>query len=136
VETVKETIDHKKNFSIAVPKKSNIFIEQTLREKENAQQIHNIFQTDLWRMRLTAAKITLHVLKTGDSTFSGGLHTPIKLLSEIYGVGPQFTLALTLENMSATNVVTNLSILFHANTELYKIENVYSKITPLIPGKR
>lgn len=86
-------------------------------------------------MRLTAAKITLHVLNTGDSTISGGLHTPIKILSEIFGVGPQFTLSVTLENMSATNVVTNLSILFHAHTELYKIDNVYMSITPLIPGE-
>lgn len=125
----------KGNLTIAIPKKSNIFIEQTIREKDNASQIHNIFQADLWRMRLTAAKYTLQILKTGDSNFSSGLVTPIKLNSSVYGVGPEFLITLTLENMSTMNIVTNLSVLFHAHPELYRIEKILSQITPLIPGE-
>jgi len=50
------------------------------RERENAAAIHNIFQSELWRMRLEAAKVTVDILRTGDSTFSGDLQTPLKLL--------------------------------------------------------
>ena len=66
--------------SLSIPKKSKIFLEQMERERENAAAIHNIFQSELWRMRLEAAKVTVDILRTGDSTFSGDLQTPLKLL--------------------------------------------------------
>lgn len=131
----KGLINAKGNLSLAIPKKSNIFIEQTIREKDNASQIHNIFQADLWRMRLTAAKYTLQILKTGDSNFSSVLVTPIKLNTSVYGVGPEFLVTLALENMSTMNIVTNLSVLFHAHPEFYKIEKLFSQLSPLIPGE-
>jgi Bardet-Biedl syndrome 1 protein len=40
--------------SLQIPKKSKIFVEQTIRERDNAPIIHNSFQTELWKMRLTA----------------------------------------------------------------------------------
>lgn len=120
--------------ALAIPKKTKIFIEQTVRERENATAIHNIFQSELWRMRLEAAKVTVDILKTGDSTFSGDFHTPMKLLALVDGLGPDFLLTVTLENISATKVVTNLSVLLHANPEHYKIEKRYAELTPLMPG--
>lgn len=121
--------------ALAIPKKTKIFIEQTVRERENATAIHNIFQSELWRMRLEAAKVTVDILKTGDSTFSGDFQTPMKLLAQVDGLGPDFLLTVTLENISATKVVTNLSVLLHANPEHYKIEKRYAELTPLLPGK-
>jgi Bardet-Biedl syndrome 1 protein len=76
------------DMSVAIPKKSKIFVEQMNREKESAVAIHNIFQSELWRMRLEAAKVTVDILRTGDSTFSGDLQTPIKLLAQVDGLGP------------------------------------------------
>lgn len=132
----KEAAAEPSNLSTAIPKKTKIFIEQTIREKENASQIHNIFQSELWRMRLEAAKVTVDILRTGDSTFSGDFQTPLKLLAQVDGLGPNFLLTVTLENISATKIVSNLSILLHANPEHYKIENMFAQITPLVPGKR
>lgn len=131
----KSLMNSKGNLSLAIPKKSNIFIEQTIREKDNACQIHNIFQADLWRMRLTAAQYTLEILKTGDSNFSSGSMTSIKLNTLVYGVGPEFLVTLTLENMSTMNIVPNLSVLFHAHPDLYKIDKIFSLLSPLIPGE-
>lgn len=87
-------------------------------------------------MRLEAAKVTVDILKTGDSTFSGDFQTPMKLLAQVDGLGPDFLLTVTLENISATKVVTNLSVLLHANPEHYKIEKRYAELTPLMPGER
>lgn len=123
------------NMTVAIPKKTKIFIEQTVRERENSSAIHNIFQSELWRMRLEAAKVTVDILRTGDSTFSGDFQVPLKLLAQVDGLGPDFLLTVTLENISATKVVTNLSVLLHANPEHYKIEKRYFEITPLMPGK-
>lgn len=50
--------------NLSIPKKTKIFIEQTIREREHASTIHNMFQSELWRMRLTAAKTTLEILKS------------------------------------------------------------------------
>lgn len=121
--------------AIAIPKKTKIFIEQTVRERENSSAIHNIFQSELWRMRLEAAKVTVEILRTGDSTFSGDYQTPLKLLAQVDGLGPDFLLTVTLENISATRVVTNLSILLHADPRHYGIARRYAEITPLLPGK-
>jgi Bardet-Biedl syndrome 1 protein len=119
---------------LAIPKKSKIFIEQTVRERENAVAIHNIFQSELWRMKLEAAKVTIDVLRTGDSTFSGDYQTPLKLFAQVDGLGPDFLLTLTLENISATKAISNLSIILHSNLNHYKIDKPYSELTPVLPG--
>lgn len=124
------------NMSLAIPKKTKIFIEQTVRERENSTAIHNIFQSELWRMRLEAAKVTVEILRTGDSTFSGDYQTPLKLLAQVDGLGPDFLLTVTLENISETKTVADVSILLHANPNHYKIGRRYAEITPLMPGKR
>lgn len=122
------------NMTLAIPKKTKIFIEQTVRERENSIPIHNIFQSELWRMRLEAAKVTVEILRTGDSTFSGDYQTPLKLLAQVDGLGPDFLLTVTLENISVAKIVTNLTILLHADPNHYKIENRYVELTPLMPG--
>lgn len=86
-------------------------------------------------MRLEAAKVTVEILRTGDSTFSGDYQTPLKLLAQVDGLGPDFLLTVTLENISATRVVTNLSILLHADPKHYEIKRRFANITPLLPGK-
>lgn len=134
METASKTTDEPTNLTDVIPKKTKIFIEQTVREKENASAIHNIFQSELWRMRLEAAKVTVDILRTGDSTFSGDFQTPLKLLAQVDGLGPDFLLNVTLENISATKIVRNLSILLHANPEHYKIEKLFAELTPLVPG--
>lgn len=41
---------------LAVPKKTKLYVEQTQREKEMAADIHSVFQRDLCRLRLEAAR--------------------------------------------------------------------------------
>lgn len=86
-------------------------------------------------MRLEAAKVTIDILRTGDSTFSGSHQTPLKLLAQVDGLGPDFLLTLTLENISATKVATKLAVLLHANPAHYKIAKRYVELPPLMPGK-
>ena len=73
--------------ALSIPKKTKIFIEQTVRERENSGAIHHIFQSELWRMRLTAAKTTLDIVRSSDSTFSGDVgQAALKLLAEVVGL--------------------------------------------------
>lgn len=121
--------------NLAIPKKTKIFIEQTVRERENSPAIHNIFQSELWRMRLEAAKTIVEILRTGDSTFSGDHQMPLKLLAQVDGLGPDFLLTVTLENISASKMASQLSVLLHADPSHYKIDKRYVELTPLMPGK-
>lgn len=85
-------------------------------------------------MRLEAAKVTVDILRTGDSTFSGDHQMTLKLLAQVDGLGPEFLLTITLENISATKIAGNLSILLHANPKHYNIERRFAELTPLVPG--
>ncbi|CAO1340392.1 unnamed protein product [Diamesa serratosioi] len=121
--------------NLSIPKKTKIFIEQTIREREHAATIHNMFQSELWRMRLTAASTTLEILKSADSSFSGDIgQAALKLLAEVAGLGPDFILYVTLENISSTKVATNLYVIIHADPSLYKIERRFVELSPIVPG--
>lgn len=85
-------------------------------------------------MRLTAAKTTVDILRTGDSTFSGDIGQALKLLAEVVGLGPDFVLYVTLENLSATKIAAELIILLHADPKHYKIERRLVQLLPLVPG--
>jgi Bardet-Biedl syndrome 1 protein len=45
-----------------------------------------------------------------------------------------FLLTITLENISATKIVTNLTIIIHANPNHYKVDKLCAELTPLVPG--
>lgn len=87
-------------------------------------------------MRLEAAKTTVEILRTGDSTFSGDHQMPLKLLVQVDGLGPDFLLVVTLENISATKMASHLSILLHADPSHYKIDRRFVELTPLMPGEK
>lgn len=50
---------------IPIPKKTKIFLEQTVREKENAREIHRVFQKDLCKLRLSTARAYVKTLTDG-----------------------------------------------------------------------
>ncbi|XP_055628278.1 Bardet-Biedl syndrome 1 protein homolog isoform X2 [Toxorhynchites rutilus septentrionalis] len=121
--------------SLQIPKKTKIFVEQTLREKEHAAAIHNSFQTELWRMRLTAARATLDVINSADSNLSGDIGmVPIKMAAEVLGLGPVFKLFLVLENISAQKEASGLNVLIQADHRHYQVETPYRQLPLLIPG--
>lgn len=130
-----ETVDYntrpvERQGTLQIPKKTKVFVEQTIRERENAPGIYNNFLTELWRLRLTAARETVDVINSAESTISGDIgHAPIKLSAEVCGLGPIFRLFLTIENMSAHQLAGNLAILLHADHRHYHLEQAYCKVS-------
>lgn len=117
------------HLSLEIPKKTKVFVEQTTRERENAKAIHNSFQSELWRLRLTAARATVDCINTAESTISGDLgNVPVKLAAEIIGLGPTFRLDLTLENMSTRKEASNLSVLLHADHRHYRLKRPFTRV--------
>ena len=47
------------NIKLNIPKKTKLFVDQTLRERENCTLMHRVFQHDLYQLRLNTARYKL-----------------------------------------------------------------------------
>ncbi|XP_038215550.1 Bardet-Biedl syndrome 1 protein homolog [Zerene cesonia] len=119
-----------------IPKKSKLFLEQSMRERENAAAMHQTFQHELDSLRLTAAKTLLEVYAKSDNAMGIGALEPVRLSAEVQGLGPVFRMTLIIENTSKDKAVVGLSVLFHTQGTSYKVNNPYIKIPLLTPGSR
>lgn len=123
------------NESLEIPKKTSIFVEQTIREKEHAQAIYNSFQAELWRLRLMAARETVAKMRLSDSSISDGVtQAPIKLNAEVGGMGPQFRLFLSIINMCTEREISFLRVLIHADQRHYIVNKSLVNLPVLFPG--
>lgn len=96
--------------------------------------IYNNFLTELWRLRLIAARETVEVINSAESTISGDIgQTPIKLAAEVCGLGPVFQVFLIVENMSQQKVASDLCVLLHCDHQHFLLKNAYQKVCELKP---
>ncbi|XP_068081966.1 Bardet-Biedl syndrome 1 protein homolog [Anabrus simplex] len=121
------------HIKMQVPKKTKLFLEQTRRERENAIAMHQTFQHDLFRLRLTTARAYVNVLQSCTNPISSSVKDPLKLTAQVLGLGPKFKMLLTLENMSAASPSKDLAILLHCDDKLYSVEKPYIKVPMLVP---
>ncbi|XP_026466800.1 Bardet-Biedl syndrome 1 protein-like [Ctenocephalides felis] len=119
---------------LQLPKKTKLFVEHSIREREQAIEMHQIFQQELWRMRLNVARTTVDTLQSADTSVALANAAPVKLAAQVLGLGPTFRLALQLENMSQLTRITDLFILIHCDHNLYIAKDSYMKIPLLVPG--
>lgn len=98
-----------------VPKKTRLFVEQTIRERSEANKIHSTFQQGLLRLRLMVAKKLVESLN--DSQVAG----PHLLTMEatVLGLGPNYQIRILLTNISDELSDTDLYIVCRSeNTEV------------------
>ncbi|CAH2229876.1 jg11769 [Pararge aegeria aegeria] len=119
-----------------IPKKSKLFLEQSVRERETAVAMHESFQHELNRLRLLAAKTLLEAHTKSDNFIGAGVMEPIRLSAEVEGLGPVFRVTLQVENTSADKAVVGLSVLFNVHSTNYKVYNPYIKVPLLGPGNQ
>ncbi|AWP18219.1 putative Bardet-Biedl syndrome 1 protein [Scophthalmus maximus] len=117
-----------------VPKKTKLYVDQTLRERENGLAMHRAFQMDLSRMRLTAAKAYVKALESSLAPVSSSISEPLKMNAVVQGLGPSFKLTLNVQNTAACRPATNLAISFLYDEGLYRMRNPYMRIPLLVPG--
>ncbi|KAL3268342.1 hypothetical protein HHI36_007458 [Cryptolaemus montrouzieri] len=118
------------NKSLPLPKRSKLFLEQSMREREDPAAMHRNFQQDLIRLRLLTAKEIAQNLnyQTGNTNE----RKQIKLSAQVMGLGPKFTVILSLENMNSDTPITEMSVVFHVKREIYHLSSYIFKI-PMIP---
>ncbi|CAH0556153.1 unnamed protein product, partial [Brassicogethes aeneus] len=115
---------------LPLPKRSKLFLEQSLREKQSPIEMHQNFQQDLIRLRLTAARSLVQSLS--DQSGVGNEKEQIKLSAQVLGLGPKFTLILTLVNMNNEKCLAGFTITYHTKPTLYTLSS-YINLIPLIP---
>uniref|UniRef100_A0A672FG31 Bardet-Biedl syndrome 1 n=1 Tax=Salarias fasciatus TaxID=181472 RepID=A0A672FG31_SALFA len=117
-----------------VPKKTKLYVDQTLRERESGAAMHRAFQMDLSRLRLAAAKAYVKALESSLTPVSSSLSEPLKMNAVVQGLGPTFKLTLNVQNTAACRPVMNLAVSFLYDESLYRVKNPFLRIPLLVPG--
>ncbi|XP_051927659.1 Bardet-Biedl syndrome 1 protein [Hippocampus zosterae] len=117
-----------------VPKKTKLYVDQTLRERENGTAMHRAFQMDLIRLRLAAAKAYAKALESSLTPVSSGSGRSLKMNAVVQGLGPSFKLTLNIQNTAACRPILNLAVSFLYDQSLYRMRNPFLKIPLLVPG--
>ena len=116
-----------------IPKKTKLFVDQSLRERENGTSMHRTFQRDLCLLRLTAARSYVNALEKSLNPVSTS-GEPIKVSAHIQGFGPAFKLTIKLQNTSSNTPSTDLLIAFKFLESLYNLSRPCIPVPLLIPG--
>ena len=59
---------HGENIPLDIPKKTRLYVEQADREREEAVEMHRIFQRDLCKLRLSSARAYVKLVVSGSSS--------------------------------------------------------------------
>lgn len=115
-----------------VPKKSQLFVDQTLREREQGPLMHRRFQADLLRTRLSAARAYGRALEASAGPSSE--QEPLKLRAAVQGLGPSFRLTLFLVNAAALRPLTGLCVSLLYDPVLYTVAPPLLRLPLLAPA--
>ncbi|KAF2361455.1 hypothetical protein FHG87_007784 [Trinorchestia longiramus] len=117
-----------------VPKKTKLFVDQTMRERENSVQMHRVFQHDLYKLRLNTARQYVRALETSSNPVSLTQTEPLKLSAQVLGLGPTFKIRVELQNTSANSPSLSLMVVFHADQHVYNVHDSVIQVPMLVPG--
>ncbi|KAF6023937.1 BBS1 [Bugula neritina] len=117
-----------------VPKKTKLFVDQTIREREHGIVMHRQFMHDLQRLRLNAAKTYAESLMKSENPISNSHTEPLKLNAVVNGIGPTFKLKINLQNTSQSDPVIDMCIGFSYESSLYNIHRKHILCPMLVPG--
>ncbi|XP_073665297.1 BBSome complex member BBS1 isoform X8 [Tursiops truncatus] len=109
-----------------MPRKTRLYVDQTLREREAG--------TDLYLLRLRAARAYAQALESSLSPVSATAREPLKLHAVVQGLGPTFKLTLHLQNTSTARPILGLLVCFLYNEGLYALPRAFFKVPLLVPG--
>ncbi|XP_068161369.1 Bardet-Biedl syndrome 1 protein [Antennarius striatus] len=118
---------------LSVPKKTKLYVDQTLREREGGGAMHRAFQMDLCRLRLCAAQAYVRALEARLAPVSGGA-APLRLSAVVQGLGPAFKLTLHLQNTGASRPAPHLFLSFLYDRRLYRLRTPLLRVPLLVPG--
>lgn len=118
---------------LPVPKKTKFFLELAEREKQEFADMHQLFQRDLFMLRVKAARAYVKVLTDGQGPVSYSAGSSLRMHTTLMGLGPTFKLRLSLLN-SGNRPVRDLTLIARFDEELYSVNPIIRTLPSLVPG--
>ncbi|XP_029343319.1 Bardet-Biedl syndrome 1 protein isoform X2 [Acyrthosiphon pisum] len=113
--------------NLSIPKRSNVFIEQTLREREHCKEMHVRTQQTWQLLQIVVSNERLNSIK--QKVTSQFLHTSAQLL----GLGPRFKIRFFLKNLGKDPLM-GINVAFLYNAEYHSIESPRCRVPIIVPG--
>eukprot|EP00899_Mesostigma_viride_P012791 jgi/Mesvir1/21512/Mv03955-RA.1 len=117
-----------------VPKKTKLYVEQTQREREQAVDMHRIFQRDLCKLRLSTARAYVKVLTDGQGPISYTSGSAIRLHAQVQGLGPLFKVKLHVQN-TGSKPIFHMPVLMAYNQDIYRAPVSQLILPVLVPSR-
>lgn len=117
---------------LAVPKKTKLYVEQTQRERQQAVDMHRIFQRDLCKLRLSTARAYVKVLQDGQGPVSFGAGQSVRLNATVQGLGPLFKIRVALQN-TGSRPIYEVPVMLSA-APMYALSRSQIQVPVLLPG--
>lgn len=118
--------------SLDIPKKTKVFVDQTVRERENPIAMHTAFQKDLYKLRLETAKAFAKSLKVSSAPITT-IHS-MNISAQVQGMGPLFRLTITVQNSSPSVPIIDHYIIFKCDYSLYRLNRPRIELPLLVPS--
>jgi Bardet-Biedl syndrome 1 protein len=118
---------------LCIPKKTKLYVEQTQRERDQATEMHRIFQRDLCKLRLSTARAYVKMITDGQGPLSYSSGAALRLTAQVQGLGPRFKIKLSLQNTGSKHV-QDLSVVVNYNALIYKVKGGVFTVPVLVPG--
>jgi hypothetical protein len=85
------------SIKLKIPAKTQLYLDQAERERQNGVSMHRAFQRDFYLSRLAAARTYAASLTRGLAPVVNSRAASLRLHAQVRGIGPSFTLELELQ---------------------------------------
>uniref|UniRef100_A0A915Q5H8 Kinesin motor domain-containing protein n=1 Tax=Setaria digitata TaxID=48799 RepID=A0A915Q5H8_9BILA len=116
-----------------LPRRTKIYVDQTIRERKHAQLMHQVFQRDLFMLRLSVTKAFANLTQNSLNSISTKKSEAVEISIEINGFGPIFRMIIKLQASSQSSL-QHLYLIVHYNQELYEFEDPVIPVPALVSG--
>ncbi|KAL6730896.1 hypothetical protein Aduo_001819 [Ancylostoma duodenale] len=121
------------NIKLNIPKKSKIFIDQTVRERDNVTQINQTYQRDLFLIKYHATKAFAAMASTSTASISTDPNHSVDIAVTVNGFGPKFRLTVKLSCATKTPLY-NLWLSMVFSPTIYRFDETLIPVSILMPG--
>nr|XP_037273229.1 Bardet-Biedl syndrome 1 protein-like [Rhipicephalus microplus] len=118
----------------SLPKKTKLFVDQTMREREHSVAMHRGFLRDLQRLRLTAARhyhrAVLGAAAPARASTDDAGPVLVEVTAQVQGLGPRLAVHVRLQSSRPLN---RLTMVVHGDDQ-YRLQKPATQVAYLVPG--
>ncbi|EGT57560.1 hypothetical protein CAEBREN_25891 [Caenorhabditis brenneri] len=116
---------------LAIPKKTKIFIDQTQRELEYGNKIHQAYQKNLFNLKFKIAENYQQLAQTATASVSTTTVLPMDISVDIHGFGPNFRMTV---HLLSKQTLYDMFLSMINDPDLYEIDKPLMPVSILTPG--